>query len=313
MYSIKAFRFIVAIFCSVFYFSTISAVSAQELNCRVSVGYSQLSGGTDFQFLQRDFAPAIEEYFNKHLWTEDKFEKDEQIGCSFYINITKAQGIDKFDVQVTVGASRPIYGTSVETQLFQISDSNWKFSYVQGQALIHDPNRFDPLTSVLDFYAYLILGYDYDSFGRLGGSTYFDKARSIVELAQTSGAIGWQYATTGNEFTRGKLIQELTEPRMRPFREASFIYHHEGLDYFLESPDKARQKVIEALTNIQQLVKQGSRNNIMDIFLSAKVASGVASELVSIFLESNLAPRAYGLLIDIDPAGGSKYDVLQGN
>lgn len=299
------------------YFGLISGfflrVSAQELNCRVNVAYSQLSGGTDFQFLQRDFAPAIEAYFNEHLWTEDKFEKDERIDCSFFINITKATGLDKFEVQVTVGASRPIYGTSVETQLFQISDNSWKFSYVPNQALIHDPNRFDPLVSVLDYYAYLILGYDYDSFSQMGGTPHFEKARSVVELAQTSGSVGWQVVTTGSEFTRGKLIQEITEPRMRAFREASFTYHYEGLDHFLESPDRARQKVLEALTALQQLVKQGSRNSLLDIFLSAKVSSGSSSELVSIFLESNVAPRAYGLLIDIDSAGASKYDLLQGN
>ncbi|HRK75001.1 MAG TPA: DUF4835 family protein, partial [Rhodothermales bacterium] len=282
----------------------ITAIHAQELRCSVSVNYNLLQGN-DFTFL-RDMQSTLEQYINDRVWTEDRFEKDERISCSFGLTFTKAQGIDKFEVTLDITASRPVYQSATETTSLKLVDNSWAFSYVPNQAIVFDPNRFDPLASVLDYYAFLILGFDYDSFSEQGGTPYFEKARRIVELAQTQGGSGWQYG--GTERSRGVLIQELLDPRMKPLRQASFDYHHHGLDHFLQNPNSSRQRVLETLTQLEQLSQESARKHTFELFFAMK-----SQELVSIFENSPFSNRAYSILLKVDSGRSNTYDRLTAN
>lgn len=279
-------------------------VAAQEMRCSVSVNYNLLQGN-DFNFL-RDMQTTLEQYLNDRVWTEERFEKDERISCSFGLTFTKAQGIDKFEVTLDVTASRPIYQSATETTSLKIVDNAWAFSYVPNQAIVFDPNRFDPLASVLDYYAFLILGYDFDAFSELGGTPYFEKARRIVELAQTQGGAGWQYG--GTERSRGVLIQEILDPRMRPLRQASYDYHFNGLDHFIQNPSSSRQRVLETLTQLEQLSQESTRKQTFEMFFTMK-----SQELVSIFENSPFSSRAYSILIKVDSGRANTYDRLMSN
>ncbi|MBL7978861.1 MAG: DUF4835 family protein [Bacteroidetes Order II. Incertae sedis bacterium] len=282
----------------------ITALQAQELRCSVSVNYNLLQGN-DFTFL-RDIQSTLEQYINDRVWTEDRFEKDERISCSFGLTFTKAQGIDRFEVTLDVTASRPVYQSSTETTSLKLVDNAWAFSYVPNQAIVFDPNRFDPLASVIDYYAFLILGFDYDSFSEQGGTPFFEKARRIVELAQTQGGSGWQYG--GTERTRGVLIQELLDPRMKPLRQASFDYHHHGLDHFLQNPNSSRQRVLETLSQLEQLSQESTRKHTFELFFAMK-----SQELVSIFENSPFSSRAYSILLKVDSGRSNTYDRLTAN
>lgn len=281
--------------------SNISVLHGQELRCNVSVNYTLLQGN-DFTFL-RDLEKTIQQYISDRIWTEDRFEKAEQIDCSFGLNFTKALDLTRFEVAIDLTAMRPVYNSGQTTTTLKIVDNSWAFSYVPNQSIIHDPNRFDPLASLIDFYVYLILGYDYDSFSEMGGTAYFEKARRIVELAQTQGGSGWQYSATDR--TRGSLIQEILEPRMRVLREANYDYHYNALDHFLENPNQARQAVLDMLQKLEQLSQEGSRKNTLDMFFNTK-----SQELVSLFENSPFAQRAYSLLIRIDAGRQNYYDRL---
>lgn len=278
--------------------------SAQELNCSASVSYQTVQGN-DLNYL-RDLEQALRQYINDQLWTEDRFEKEERIDCMFSIQITKQVSLNTFDATLTLTATRPVYQSGTSTTTVSIQDNKWTFTYVPNQSIVHDPNRYESLSSVIDFYIYLLLGYDYDSFSELGGTPFFEKARQLVEISQTQGGAGWQYG--GVDQTRGTLIQELTNPRLRPIRLASYQYNYGGLDHFLENPNTARQQVLELLTALEQLSQEGTRPNILDRFFEAK-----SQEMVSIFENSPYANRAYSILVKIDSGRSKNYDRLIGS
>jgi len=276
-------------------------ISAQELNCTVRVDNSAISGTEQFAHIPQ-LKPLIEEYLNNRAWTNDRFRPEERIKCNLEITMLagSSSGFDNFSAQVSVGASRPIYGTMQTSNVTQIADGNWRFAYEPNASLVYDPDRFDTLTSVLDFYAYLMLGYDYDSFMPFGGTTLFESAREIVYLAPQGG--GW---TIGSENTRGTLITQLLDPRLSPLRQAYFDYHYRGLDHFVQDPTLARQAVLDALTALQTVINDISIQYAIDLFLATK-----NQEIVGIFEESSQASKAYGILLDIDPSRSSIYDRL---
>lgn len=275
---------------------------AQELDCTVSVNYSSLSG-SDFSRLS-ELEPLIQEYLNDHRWTDDRFQAHERIDCSFNLTFVGNPSVDQFNVRLTVVSRRPIYGTMQFSPVIQHMDNNWSFTYVENQSLVHDLNRHDPLTSVLDFYAYLILGYDYDTFSELGGTPYFDQARSIAELAQSSGGPGWDPNATQS---RGALIDQILDPTMEPLRAAYFQYHYHGLDHFTSETESARKAMFEAVSSINELLRNVSSNYAISLFFSTKY-----EELTAAFQQGDLQNQAYQVLLEADPSHSSTYNQLVG-
>ncbi len=283
-------------------FALAPTATAQELNCRVTVDFSAL-GGNEFEFLN-DLQDQIEQYFNNRSWTEDRFRDFERIDCTVSVTLTEAQGLDRFSAQIVVGSRRPIYGTGRLTTVFQAVDSQWQFQYNRGQPLIFDANRYNSLTSLLDFYAFLILGYDYDTFSELGGTPYFDQARKISELAQSQGDPGW--LSIGDDRTRTALVRQLLDPRYAGLRRAYFLYHFGTLDRFTRDPETAWQTGFTAIEAIYELFLEVSRKYASDLFFAAK-----AGELSELFEEADeVKNQLYAMLIEMDPARSSDYDQL---
>lgn len=274
---------------------------AQEFFCSVDVNNSQLSGN-DYSYL-RDLAREIEAYINDRAWTNDRFREEERIECRMQITFLEAVTLTSFRASLVVSTRRPIYGTTQALTIVSISDQDWRFDYAQGTPLIFDIDRYDPLTSVLDFYAYIVLGYDYDTFSPLGGTPHFERARLIADLAQSQSAPGW--SPLGNDRSRGELIAQIQEPRFQPLRQAYFDYHFNGLDKFIIRPDESRAAVLEVLTSLRDLYDQVSRSYVLDLFFMTK-----STELISIFLDSPLAGQAYDLLTTVDPANLAAYDQM---
>ncbi|PIQ63641.1 MAG: DUF4835 domain-containing protein [Bacteroidetes bacterium CG12_big_fil_rev_8_21_14_0_65_60_17] len=275
--------------------------SAQEFRCSVSVNYASLSG-TDYSFLD-ELRDRILEYMNRREWTDDRFLSDERIDCSMQIVMTDATGLTNFRARLIVAMRRPIYGTAQQTTVLQLNDESWSFEYTRGTPLVFQPDRFHPITSVLDFYAYLMLGFDYDTFSLRGGQPWFQEARRIAQTAQGAGGTGW--SSIGGNRTRGELIDQIVDSRFRPLREAYFHYHYGGLDSFLQDQDKARNTVLEVIEGLSVLRENVARSYYLDQFFSAKY-----QELASIFKESRQASQAFELLSVTDPPHVSDYSAM---
>ena len=282
------------------------AARAQELNCQVSLARQSLSG-SEYAYLD-DLRDAVSRYLNARSWTDDVYEADERIDCQFQITITNAISQTAFEAQLVVQATRPIYGTAQRTTTVLLSDDSWAFNYTRGQNLVHDPNRFDPLTSLLDFYANLVLGYDYDTFLLGGGTPYFERARRTAELARSTGADSWG-ADLGEDRSRYTLVQELLDPTFESLRAVHYAYHYTVLDHFVPQPQVAWTAAVEVLDQLHGLYLQFNRRRYAtDVFFAAK-----HQEIANMLRDAPQRNEAYALLSEMDAAHLSTYDALVSN
>ena len=281
-----------------------AGASAQTLNCAVTLDRRALSG-SEFVFLD-DLRTGVARYLNERPWSDDVFEPDERIDCSVQITITEAPSQTTFRGQLVVQASRPVYGTAQPTTVLLLSDDRWDFAYTRGQNLVYDPNRFDPLTSVLDFYALLVVGYDYDTFGPLAGTPYFERARRIAEIAVADARGEAWGGDLSEERTRFGLVQQLLDPIFEPLRRAHFEYHFTVLDHFVLEPQTAWAETMAVLESLHELFLQFNRRRYAtDVFYGAKY-----QELTDLLREAPQRNEAYALLSEMDAAHLGTYDEL---
>ncbi len=280
---------------------------AQELNCQVSVIKApklQLSAN-DLDVL-KNMENNIYEFMNTTRWTKDVFEIEERINCSILITINNKNN-DELTGKIQVQSTRPVFNSSYNTTVFNTIDVNFNVVYLRNTTLLFSLEQYrNNLTSILGFYAYMILGYDYDSFSLEGGEKYFEYAQTISNLAKNSGDPGWA-ASSGKRRNRYWLVDNALQSLFKPLRKAYYTYHREGLDNMYNNPVEARKKIIEALKLVDKVQRARPGNFNIQVFMNAK-----SDELVNIFSQAEMAEKnaAVNILKRLDPSGSSKYQAI---
>jgi hypothetical protein len=283
---------------------------AQELRCNVVIDTDQLRSSmvTEKQVFM-DMQTAISNLMNNQRWTNEKYLPEERINCNLVIRITDMPSMKSFIGTAQIQSSRPVYGTDYESFLLNFIDREWQFEYTPAQPMDFNENNYtNNLTSMLSFYAYIIIGLDNDSFSRLGGSAYLQKAMIIANTAQqsaTNGERGW--GSTEDNRNRYWLIENLLSPQMMPLREGIYTYHRQALDHFLTSPEQARTQVLEVLGNIKKINQIRPAALLTNTFFDTKI-----NELINFFLEGTPQQKqtAYNLLVELDPTKTDRYNAL---
>lgn len=292
------------LFISLFLVVSITSFS-QELNSIVTINVGPKVQTTDRNVF-RDMKTAIQQFLNTRKWTNDAFQTHEKINCSFLININEMPSIGIFSASVQIQSARPVYNTNYTSLLLNFADRDWEFEYIESQPLEYNDNTYiTNLTSMLAFYAYLIIGMDYDSFSDLGGTPYLQKALNVVNNAQSANRPGWQ-ALSGNR-NRYWIIENLLNPQMVDIRKTQYTYHRLGLDTFDKTPDQSRLVILKGLKDVKK-VRDINPNAILVIsFFDAK-----SKELANIFSDGNLSVRreAYDLIVTMDPSNRTTYEKI---
>lgn len=278
---------------------------AQEFNCEVTVNDRQISESS-YSHIQ-DLGTDLERYINENSWTGEQYSTHERIRCGVQVVLRDVDSQYNFDADVIINMRRPVYNTMQESMAVILSDSEWTFNYQPGRSMIRDYLQFDDLTSFIDFYVYVMLGFDQDSFTELGGTRWFDRALDIFEVARTTNSPGWS-RNIGNQRNRFGLITDLTNPTYEDLRRSFYQYHRLGIDQFTIDQDAARQEVITAIERINSNRQRAPRNYLFDIFFDTKY-----TEIVSVFQEAPAERRlqAYNLLRETDPGHSSEYEKLR--
>jgi len=253
-----------------------------------------------------DLQNAITQFMNQRKWISDKVQPQEKINCNFVVNITSFS-IDKFQAEVNVTSSRPVYGTTYNTPMFNHFDQDWSFSYAQFQNLDYQENaNIMSLTTLLAFYANLIIGTDFDSFHPDGGTPYFNKALQIRNVAQNTA--GWNPSDGRGNRNRYYIIDQYLDDRFKPFRAANYQYHMIGMDKFKDDNEAARKEIYAALEKIRTIQERLPNSVVFKIYFNAK-----REELINIFKQADpgLKNRAIELLGKLDPSNVTNYDKIK--
>jgi Domain of unknown function (DUF4835) len=285
---------------------TSSAAAAQELNCQVQVVSPQIQGTSErriFDNLQK----AIFEFMNNTKWTNDVFGPDERINCSFFINVTEKLSNDEYKATLQIQSTRTVFKSSYNSVMLNHNDANFQFKYIEFQAFDFTINQHTTnLTSVLAYYAYVILALDYDSFSPSGGTPYWQKAQTIVANAQNAPERGWR----SQEDTKNRywLVENMLQPLFAPMRTCIYKYHRQGFDIMYSDVAAGRAAVLEALQGLEAIHAQRPLSFPMQIFFNAK-----ADEVVKLFSQGmpDEKGKIIPLLQKIDPGNGIKYQRIQ--
>lgn len=282
----------------------VAVVSAQELNCNVTVNATQIQ--TSDRTVFRDMKQSIEQFMNQRKWTNDAFRAHEKIDCSILITITKMPSIGNFVATVQVQSARPIFNSNYSSLVFNFADRDWEFEYIESQPMEYNDNAYtNNLTSLLAVYAYLILGVDYDTFSELGGTPFFQRALQVVNNARQSNRAGWD--PMGSNRNRYWIVENFNNNQMTDIRKALYSYHRLGMDTFDQDPEKARETILKGLRDIRK-IRDINPNAILVIsFFDAK-----GRELANVFSDGNIQVRreAYDIVTYIDPSNRAAYEKM---
>ena len=290
-------------------FSSYHPVFSQELNFSVIINSERAR--TQETAIFENMKTSFEQFLNGRTWTGDQFQAFERIKGNVLITISDMPQVGVYNATVQIQTVRPVYGTNYESMVINFIDRNWGFEYLLSQPL--EFNRFaflNNISSLLAYYAYIALGFDYDSFSLRGGNPYFEIANGIVNNAQQSNRAGWM-PNPNDRRNRYWLINDIyTSSVFAPIREAIYLYHRKGLDMLLTNPEEAYQNMITAFQLVESANTAQPNSIFVIAFLDAK-----RDEIMRVFQNApkEVRTEAVEVLLKIDPNNSKRYnDLLKG-
>lgn len=295
-------------FVTLFFLLSIFTVKAQELNCQVTIiTDARLEVTSVEKEIFEQLKQTIYDMMNTTQWTKEKFKVEERINCNIQLQIKSIPSSGTYQGSMQVQYSRPAFNSSYNTTVFNFQDDDILFAYSRNAVLIYAPNQFrDNLTSILAFYAYFIIGMDYDTFSLKGGTPYFNEAQQIVSNAQSSGAPGWKSSEAGKR-NRFYLVDNILHQLFEPLRECNYEYHRKGIDMLYDDKVKGRKAIYDALNKLNKVVT--TRPNSLNLinFVQAKTV-----ELKNLYADAEVKEKTevVNLLKRLDPTNASKYQEI---
>lgn len=284
--------------------SSTTVTMAQELRCQVEVNSQKIEGTNKSVF--ETLKSSIADYMNENRFSTATFAPTEKIDCRLYLTVSEYEN-DRIKGDLQVQLSRPVYNSTYTTTLLNFKDSKIDFEYRDGDPLtFNETSQQSNLTAILDYYAYLFLGIDFDSFSPMGGQQFFDKAQSVVQAAQSTGEVGWK--TFEDTKNRAAVLASFTDNNTSGIRRLMYDYHRKGLDEMVTSPDKGRAVITESLKEIQNVYKAAPMSVALSMFRDAKL-----DELVNLYSKAPQTERetAYEILQPIYPTDNERLDKIK--
>ena len=286
-------------------FFSISVMKSQELNCLVTVNYSQIQGSNTQVF--KTLEKSLTEFINQTKWTNKDIKPEERIDCAFTIIITSRDD-NTFKGTIQIQSSRPVYDSSYTSPILNLKDNDFNFKYNEFDPLIYNKNSFDSnLLSTLVFYVNVVLGADADTFKNNGGLAFYKEAQNVMLQAQQSGLSSWQNVV--GEQNRFLLIDNILSPKLRAYRNAAYTYHRLGLDMFSSNKKRAKQKIENTIISLESIFNKTIGNYLIRMFFDAK-----ADEIVNMYTGGPVTSnknRLIQVVKKISPNNSAKWNNIR--
>lgn len=286
-------------------FLVFSIANAQELKATVTINYDRVTNVNTQIF--KTLQTQITEFLNNTKFTNQEYQQNEKIECSFFLNISSFDS-NNFGATLQLQSSRPIFNSSYTSPIVNFNDNDVSFRYIEYENFIYDPNSYTSnLISILAYYANIIIGLDKDSFEEMGGTKQLEIASNIMNLAQSSGYGGWSQSDAKYN-NRYYIISDILSSTYSPYRKTLYEYHLKGLDLMAEDLKLAKEKVFESIKTISQINKVRPNALLTRTFFDAK-----SEEIVSIFSGGPTMSNAelLDILNKISPLNSSKWNKIR--
>jgi len=282
-----------------------SVVAAQDLQIRVQILSPQVQSTNKraFDVLQQ----AITDFLNNKKWSENNTAPEERIEGSLVITVKDWDGSSRYEAEAQLISTRPVFHTAYNSTVLSLTDRHFDFNYTEGEPLDFSNQQYtNNLTSLLAYYAYIIVGIDADTFSPNGGTPYFTSAQQVVNNAQSTNFTGWK-SIEGMD-NRFWLVSNLLDKNFQPLRNFSYKYHLQVLDKMADRPNPARSTLLNILPTLTQIDRMTPGAVYNQVFFTAK-----SDELVGLLsgLPKTDRVKAIQVLSEADPANINKYDTLK--
>lgn len=282
----------------------------QELKCNVTINYEAIQSANESTF--EHLKQSITEFMNTTRWTSMTFAETEKIDCNMMIIVTSVSEDNLYTAELQVQSNRPVYGTTYTSPIINFRDKSFGFTYQDFDQILFDKSAFTGnLSAMLAYYAYLIIGFDCDSYARLGGTPYFQVCENICSMCQGASMNdteqkGWK-AFDSNR-SRYALTNNLMDDAFKEYRAYSYTYHRLGLDEMSANVTNGRARIAQDIQVLQEANRARPATYIVGTFLDAK-----ADELVNIFSKgtNEEKEKVYEVLTAIDPTRTDLYDKIK--
>lgn len=281
--------------------------NAQELNCKVQVTSPTLKSSPENVQIFTALQQSIFDLLNNTKWTDDVFQEHEKIDCSISIILNSITSNTNFEGTIQIVSRRPIFNSSYSSTVVNTLDENFTFTYQLNSPIVYTQGTFvSNLPSVLAFYAYYIIGMDYDSYSLEGGTPYLIKAQEISNLAQSSGQKGWVSSESGRR-NRYWIIENALNPQFKQMRKCVYEYHRLGLDLAYNDEKTAVANITKAITYLQDVHARQPGSVNMRIFFIAK-----SDEVVNVYSEADVTQKntVFNIVRRLDPGNIAKYQQI---
>ncbi len=285
-----------------------SELLSQEVLCNVRVipdKEIQISDRQKLQTLQK----SVREFVNNRKWTNEVFTEDERIEFNISFNILSKVSTDRYAGTLQIQYSRPVFNSSYYSPILNYLDDEIEFDYIETQPLDYNENTHESnLSAILSYYTYIIIGLDYSTFSPNADNIYLQKAKKIVENAQSAPEGGWK-AFESNK-NRYWLAEELLDAKYSSFHDVLYNYHRQGLDIMNEDNEKGRGYVTESIESMRKIKQLNPTAFILQLFFNSK-----ADEISNIYSNAyqDEKNRVYKLLTELDPSNLNKYNKIKEN
>ena len=279
----------------------------QELNAKVTINTAQI--GNTYTEACETFRNKVQEFLNTKQWTSIKFKEVERISCNFNITINKYNSQDgTFECTLLLNSSRPVWGTSYNTVLYNTRDAHFNFKFDPADQLEYNPENIDnQLMALLAYYAHLLIGMDLDTFAPMGGSEILKIAEDIVNKSQNLGYSGWSAFNENNN--RCALLNDYVDESMEAIRQLNYVYHRQGLDQLCDSTEKAYTSLVESMELLDQARQAKTMSTVPQLFTEYK-----KEELTNIFshhTNQQDKQRVYNILFAINPSQNPSWEKIK--
>ena len=287
-------------------FNAVADDEATELLCEVEVNSDKITDGSREIF--NELQEKVTDYMNTTKWTNAIFGTNEKINCKLMFTISSwdnSTGLMKGDLQIQ--SSRPVYNSSYTTAIINFKDTKVDFNFETGQQLVFSEMEMqDNLTAILNFWAYMIIALDFDTFELKGGDPYYELAANIVRMAQSTGESGWK--AFEDNTNRNAVLSAFTDTQTSPIRDILYEYHRLGLDQMVVTVDKGRATITHTLENLGKIYQVAPLSVCLTMFKDSKL-----DELINIYSKANMTEKesVYEMLYQVYPSENTKLEDIK--
>lgn len=286
--------------------SAVADDEATELNCEVEVNSDKITSGSKEIF--NELKQSITDYMNTTKWTNATFNTNEKIVCKLML-VVNSYDLSTGDLQgeLQIQSQRPVYNSTYTTALINYKDTKVRFHYETGQQLVFsEMDMEDNLTAILNFWAYMIIAMDFDSFELKGGDPYFERAAQIVRQGQSSGESGWK--PFEDNTNRNAVLSAFTDNQTAPIRQIMYDYHRMGLDQMVVTVDKGRSAITHTLENLSKIYEVAPMSVCLTMFKDAKL-----DELINVYSKANTTEKeaVYEMLYQVFPSENNRLEEIK--